>query len=595
MGKRDSTGSGDGHGASSAGSGGSRAGDEPANPSRRSFFKVSGIAAASGLAVGGAAGGVIGATIAGNASIEDEFAPLLPRHEPGFDHVVVLMYENRSFDNLLGWLYKDDELKPGQKFDGLHQGHYSNRAPDGTSVPAHVYTGSTDEVMGMPNPDPGEFYPHVNTQLFDRIDPPENADIRKNGMSSPFNAPNDQSKPTMSGFVSDYIVNFRDVTGREPTPAEYRIAMGGFSPEMLPVMSTLAKNFGVYDHWFASVPSQTFCNRSFLHANTSHGFVTNQEGGGYNKWLDASYAVTLFNRLEEKKIPWRVYYDEQQFASFTGILHAPAIQQYWKTNFRGMTQFHEDAQNGDLPAYSFIEPRMIFNHNDMHPPFGHLREGVVDGEETYDSALSDVRAGELLLAEVYLSIKNSASTSGSNAMNTVLLVTFDEHGGTFDHVPPPKTTTPSGKEESGEMGFGFDRLGCRVPAIVISAYTRAGTVINDTMQHSSVAATLNRLHGLSPLSRRDATANNLFNAVNLTRPRQPALWPDVHPAYVPPNPESVPAPQVQFKSRPLSPPAEGLLGLLLAKYEPGAPTPRTYEDAYTVLVKHSQGLFGVSD
>jgi phospholipase C len=569
--------------------------DRPADPSRRAFFKVSGIAAASGLAVGGAAGGLIGANFAGSA-VEEEFAPLTPRHEPGFDHVVVLMYENRSFDNLLGWLYRDDELRAGQKFDGLHQGSYSNRAPNGTKVEAHVYTGPTDTVMGQPNPDPGEFYPHVNTQLFDLIDPPGNADVRRNGLSEPFNAPRDQSHPAMSGFVSDYIVNFRDVKGgQEPTEEDYRVAMGGFSPEMLPVMSTLARNFAVYDHWFAAVPSQTFCNRSFFHANTSHGFVTNKEGGGYEKWLDASYAATIFNRLEEKKISWRVYYDEQQLASFTGILHAPAIQQYWKTNFRGMKQFHRDAAEGNLPAYAFIEPRMIFNHNDMHPPFGHLRESEVDGEPTYDSALSDVRAGEVLLAEVYNSIKNGASTSGSNAMNTVFLVTFDEHGGTYDHVPPPEVTTPSGKEEVGEMGFGFDRLGCRVPAIVISAYTRAGTVINEEMHHSSLGSTLNRLHGLSPLSRRDASANNLFNAVNLTKPRQPAFWPDVHPAFVPPNPESVPEPQVRFKSRPLSPPAEGLLGLLLAKYAPDTPQPRTYADAYEALVTHSQGLFGVDD
>jgi phospholipase C len=371
--------------------------------------------------------------------------------------------------------------------------------------------------------------------------------------------------------------------------------MGGFSPEMLPVFSSLARNFAVYDNWFAAVPSQTFCNRSFFHSSTSHGFVTNKEGDGYGKWLDAAAAPTIFNRLEEAGVSWRVYYDETQFVSFTGMLHAPTIEKYWKSNFRGMVQFREDVANGNLPAYSFIEPRMIFNHNDMHPPFGRLREGRVDGDETYNSALSDVRAGEALLASVYNTIKAGRSAAGSNAMNTALLVTFDEHGGTYDHVPPPTVTTPGGHVQPGEMGFGFDRLGCRVPAIMISAYTRAGTVINDEMNHSSLVSTLNRLHGLKPLNLRDDVANTLFNATNLEKPRQPALWPDVYPSFVPANPEAVPRPHEQYKSRPLSNPAEGMLGLLLAKYEPNRAAPLTYGDAYAVLVEHGQGLFGIRD
>ncbi len=562
-------------------------------PSRRGFLRAAGIAA-SGVAAGGIAGGFVGAKIATDND-EHGFAPLAARHEPGFDHVVVLMYENRSFDNLLGWLYKDGDLADGQVFNGLEEGAYSNLAPDGTKVEAHVYIGSTDEVMSHPNPDPGEFYPHVNTQLFNVIDPPSNADIAKNGMSAPFNKPPTDTRPTMSGFVADYIVNFRDVKkGKEPVEKDYRVAMGGFAPEMLPVMSTLAKSFAVYDAWFAGVPSQTFCNRSFFHASTSHGFVTNKEGGGYEKWLDAGFSETVFNRLEDAGISWRVYYDEDQFASFTGMLHAPAIERYWKTNFRGMKQFHQDAADGTLPAYSFIEPRMVFNHNDMHPPFGRLREGEVDGDDTYNSALSDVRAGEVLLHEVYTSIRNAESTEGSNAMNTVFLITFDEHGGTYDHVPPPAVTTPSGQEEQGEMGFTFDRLGLRVPAIVVSAYTRAGTVINDEMHHGSIISTLNRIHGLRPLTLRDDSANNIFNAVNLVKPRQPKLWPDTHPAFVPTNPESAPKPHEEHRSRPLSNPAEGLLGLLLSKYDPKAKVPETYGEAYDVLVKHGKGLFGVS-
>ncbi len=260
-----------------------------------------------------------------------------------------------------------------------------------------------------------------------------------------------------------------------------------------------------------------------------------------------------------------------------------------------MAQFHQDAATGNLPDYAFIEPRMVFNHNDMHPPH-RVPETNAAGDQFYESALSDARAAEVLIAEVYRSIKNGASQKGSNAMNTALVMTFDEHGGTYDHVPPPRATPPSGKPEPGEMGFTFDRLGLRVPTIVVSAYTRAGSVINDEMHHGSIVHTICQQHNLKPLTHRDDTAKGIFNAINLTKPRQPALWPDVYPSYVPPNPEAQP-PSLANKDlrRPLTSPGIGLLGMLLAKYEPNAPVPQNYADAYAALQKHGIGLFGVSD
>src|SRR5690349_8546967 len=125
--------------------------------SRRDFLKYGGIAAA-GLIVGGAVGAAAGLSLgerAGYREGAEDYGALAPRKEPGFDHVVVLMGENRSFDNLLGWLYTRDHLPTGQTFDGLAFGDYANVAPDGTRVAAHVYAGPTDTVMGAPNPDPG--------------------------------------------------------------------------------------------------------------------------------------------------------------------------------------------------------------------------------------------------------------------------------------------------------------------------------------------------------------------------------------------------------------------------------------------------------
>jgi len=562
--------------------------------SRRAFLASTIAAGIGGIGVGAAVGA--GITSAVDDTAETRFDALDPRSEPGFDHVVTVMFENRSFDNILGMLYTADEIEGGVVFDGLADKSFTNTAPDGRTATTHVYSGETDEIMRHPQPDPGEHYPHVNTQLFGVIDPPTNAELFAHEIAEPFNAPAPGQEPDMSGFLTDYIVNFRELKdGAEPVEEDYRVAMGGFSPEMLPVFSTIARGFAVFDRWFSGAPTQTFPNRTFFHASTSHGFVTNKNHGGYDKWIDAPAAPTVFNRLQDAGLSWRVYYDAQQMVSFTGVLHASVLQPFWKSNFRSMEQFHDDAAKGHLPAYSFIEPRMIFNHNDMHPPWGTLREGEFGGEKVYNSALSDVRAGEALLHSIYSSIRGSRNETGSNALNTALLITFDEHGGTFDHVPPPTAVPPTRQVVEGEMGFRFDRLGPRVPSILVSAYTDEQTVVHDQLHHGSLIATLNRLHGLAPLTRRDAEANTVFGAINRSSPRQPYTWPTTHPQFVPSNPESVPAPMHEHKHRPLSTPARGLLGLLLARFAPEVPVPETFGEAYEVLVAHGEGLFGTRD
>ena len=605
MARRDPGGDESGADAASRGTPRSRAerGPDADQSSRRDFLKLGGLATA-GLVVGGAVGAAAGATIGHQLGYREgslDLGAVPARAQPGFDHVVVIMGENRSFDNLLGWLYTPENLPDGETFDGLAFGEYANTAPGGERVRAHIYSGPTDEVMARPDPDPGEEFPHVNTQLFGTVDPAGNATSQVGDMGAPYNAPPAGTDPTMSGFVQDYWNNIERLRpGQPPTLEEASHIMGGFSPEQLPVLSTLARGFAVFDAWFAAVPSQTYCNRSFFHASTSHGFVTNKHGGGYDKWLDASATPTIFNRLEEAGIPWKVYFDEMQLVSLTGMMHAPVLQEHWRTGrFGHMSEFYADAAAGRLPAYAFIEPRMVYNHNDFHPPFGVFRESDVDGRPVLDSAVSDVRAGEKLVADVYEAIRRSSTADGSNALNTLLLITFDEHGGTYDHVPPPAATPPVADDAAGEMDFAFDRLGVRVPAIAVSAYTRAGTIIHDELHHAAVIATLTRLHGLRPLTRRDAEAGDLFSVVNLDTPRDPATWPAVQPMYVPPNPHEDDREDLahgKHKDKPLSPPGRGLLGLLLARYgPPGAPEPQTYAEAYDVLEAHGLGLFYPKD
>src|SRR3546814_10670022 len=178
---------------------------------------------------------------------------------------------------------------------------------------------------------------------------------------------------------------------------------------MLPVFSSLAKNFAVYDNWHCAVPSQTFCNRSFFHAGTSPGYVTNRHHGGYRKWLKKENAApTIFNRLNDAGVDWAIYFDDVTLISLTGFIHAPVLEPYFRTDhFRTMSRFRDDVASGSLPAYSFIEPRLLYDHNDMHPPVGALTETDADGEVIEGAAVSDVRAGEALLHAVYSAIRAS--------------------------------------------------------------------------------------------------------------------------------------------------------------------------------------------
>ncbi|MFJ6651214.1 alkaline phosphatase family protein [Microbacterium sp. NPDC091313] len=587
-------------------SGDDRRDDEaPRRQSRRSFLRFAGLGAAGLAATAGAAFGVsrISSSQAetpqpGDTSAPTPSASVPPRAAgPGFDHLVVVMFENRSFDNLLGWLYADEQPPRGQSFEGLRD-DLTNTASDGTVVAAHRYSGPTDEVMSSPRPDPGEEYPHVNTQLFGSVDPEANRHRKVKDMRAPFNAPPAGATADMSGFVQDYIDSVVADRKHDPTAEEYSVIMGAFDPSMLPVTSALARNFAVYDAWHCAVPSQTFCNRSFFHASTSHGYVTNGHHGGYDKWFgDENDAPTIFQRLEDAGLDWAIYYDDVSIVPLTGFIHAPSLEPYFATDhFRTMSRFWDDVAGGMLPAYAFVEPRLVYDHNDMHPPVGPMTETDDDGRIITGAAISDVRAGEALLHKIYSAVRSSAAPEGSNAMNTMLLVTFDEHGGTYDHVPPPAAVVPEGLPEKTEMDFAFDRLGVRVPAIAISAYTAKGHVIHDAMHHGSVISTLTHKYGLPPLNSRDATAPTIDNAVTLTTPRDPRDWPSTQPAYVPPNPESTRPFDVGAADRPLSPPGVGLVAMLIAKYgSPGEAIPQTYQEAYDALQRHGAGIFGAQN
>jgi len=385
----------------------------------------------------------------------------------GIEHVVVLMLENRSFDCMLGWLYRD---RPD--FDGLHGGESNPwHRPDGSIVNIGVWNDGTltPEAACIPDPDPGELFDDITMQIF--------------GLCP-------DGTPRMNGFVDNYMRQPPDAGPYDP-----RAVMHCFTPEQLPVSSMLARSFGVSDRWFASAPCQTWPNRLFVHTGRGGGEVNNDS-------LPLPFLLpTVFRRLEARGRSWKVFFhDFPQTAALTDIW--PRIP----THFRFFDpEFAIDAARGTLPCYSFIEPRYFTsrwrNHvpNDAHPPH-------------------NVAYAEQLIAAVYNALRGGPAWD-----RTLLIVTYDEHGGCYDHVPPPPATPP-GEAKSGT--FAFDRYGVRVPAIVVSPYVPAGSVLRPPadgppFDHASIIGTLGALFDLgTPLSPRVAAAPGLL-PVLLARPDNP--------------------------------------------------------------------------
>jgi phospholipase C len=451
------------------------------------------------------------------------------------------MFENRSFDNLLGRLYEPGEVP---SFEGVIGKDLTNPIPDwaadrGNGSP-YVHYGVAAG-MNTPSPDPGEEYQHVNTQIFGIIDPAANRAVLAGKMVAPYNAPPDpRQRPSMDGFVTDYISSFTAEMGRPPRYEEYAQIMTGYAPDQLPVVSALARGFATFDHWFCEVPSQTFANRSFFHAASSSGFVNNMSPP--EAFPLRNTAETIFERLDARGLTWRVYCDPPSHLSLTGVIHAPRLWPHFATRFVSTDQFLEDCAGGNLPAYSFIEPNLLYGHNDMHPAFDALFPGSpIDPP-------SSLLGGEALLAKIYNAVRSSASDRGSNAWNTLLVVTFDEHGGTYDHVPPPLVLPPAPGGPQGQLGFGFGRSGLRVPAFAISAWIPEQSVVTAEYRNTSVIATLREHWQLGgALTRRDYAAAELSPVLSLAEPRDPDGWPEVKAPQVPLYTGEVPAPDAALR------------------------------------------------
>jgi phospholipase C len=436
-----------------------------------------------------------------------------------FEYVVVLMLENRSFDNVLGYLYQNG-VPPGKQFAGVVGNNLTNPDENGNPVPVSIETD-----FHQPYPDPGEEFDHITAQLFSNGSPTGTA----------------TDTPAMQGFVTDYFNVLTELSNWSGSAADQsKVIMQCFAPSSVPVLSALAQQFAVFDHWFCAVPSQTWCNRAFWHAATSWGWVNNPPAFGdapwnLDNWAVSSSGPTLFDLLETRfgVGSWHVYEDLP--VGLTKLVHWGDLKdkdgenyfRYFEGGRPFFTNFFVDCAAGNLPKYSFVEPHFInffedvMWHDDMHP-------SSFDSTLYSDGGPGSVLLGDQIVWKVYQAIRNSQSAGGNNWQNTLLIITFDEHGGCFDHVPPPSATPPDSSgfnSGQGQEGFAFDRLGVRVPMVMVSAYIAPNTIVNSPMHHCSFLQTLQQKWGLTSLGPRQDTAPP-FTEVFTSTLHDISTWPD---------------------------------------------------------------------
>jgi phospholipase C len=402
---------------------------------------------------------------------------------PQVNNVVVVMFENRSFDNICGGLYDGSQQPslylPGdsqRRFDGLDPTLWnpSNAAyfSGQPAIKIPVARGCADYTV--PNPDPEETFDNVTYQLY--------------GPQGPTSAP----KWPMQGFVVNYE-NAASSTANQ--------IMETYRSSQVPVISALAQNYAVSDAWFCSVPSQTLPNRSFVHAGTSNGNVDNGDPANPFDWD----IPCIFNVLHSIGASWAVYSDAILTPSLTRTFFPKLWDPLLEDHFKGFGAFQAACANNSLPQYSFIEPMFLLDPNDEHPPH-------------------DISKGEQFLYQIWEAV--SASPGWNNIL---LIVTYDEHGGCYDHVLPPwGSVPPDAISKPGKKGFSFDRFGVRVPTVLVSPFIQSGTVFRSNTavpyDHTSILATLRDWIGIPDdrmlRSGRVAAAPNLAQVLTLAEARR---------------------------------------------------------------------------
>lgn len=420
--------------------------------------------------------------------------------EPRIQHVFVLYLENRAFDHILGFsgIFQgiDPSGQPTTFNDGFAPGGMTNNVDPRThlalptSSPAEYYLSGID-------PDPGHEFTPTMTCLCGQA-----------GQQTYNSATGTYPPIDNSGFVYNYNSNS---STQDPTRV-----MHCFDRSQLRIINQLARDFAVCDQWFSSMPGPTEPNRLFAMAASSGGL----DDSPTMEWLQIAVATgfdgyefehgNVFDLLDAHCVSWRIFAGDDFPFSF--ILKGANVNRLLG-RFRDFDDFASAVNDADFgDSFIFIEPKYGSHDFDIGGP----------GDFTCGSSmhpLDDVTAGEQLIKSVYETIRNSPHWE-----NSMLIVTFDEHGGFYDHVHPG-TAVPPGDIETAtynQNGFRFNRLGVRVPALVISPFTPAGTIDHTVYDHSSMLATLERIFNLGNMTNRDKAASDLLGLLSLPTPRTDA-------------------------------------------------------------------------
>jgi len=457
---------------------------------------------------------------------------LLPR----IKHIVVLMMENHSYDNYLGMLQGRGEGFPLGP-DG--EPEIFNPAAGGGSVRAH----------------------HMSVTV-----------QRPQVPSQSWHASHHQwDEGKCDGFVTSTQVVVPAGGSVDPRLCQgsgAAVGMGYWSGDDLPFYYGLARTFPLADHWFGSCLGPTFPNRRFLIAGTAHGLI---DDASYDL-LDYPPAGTIFDMLSRHGISWANYHPVpagrsrfgryvrhkrrmtrrrllsagrpfpavtkgvQKDIQFTADIFPIGIGRYMR-HVHSTDQFFADADNGTLPAFSIVDP---------------------DFDVYSEENPQDIRKGESFAAEVINRVMH-----GNGWPGTLLIWVYDEHGGYYDHVPPPAAIPPDdveGRSLTGSPGGPravlrtvfpgkvrndenldegprrYDRYGFRVPAVLVSPYARPDYVCGEVLDHTSVLKLVEEKWNLPPLTARDAAAVAPLGALDLTGP----------PAFL--EPPSLPEPALKWNS-----------------------------------------------
>ena len=399
---------------------------------------------------------------------------------PEIDHVFVLMLENRSFDHMFAL----------SGIPGIHAATAADiNQYDGKDYP---FQGGAPDILPS---DPLHDFCDVLDQVC--------------GAGSDCSAVTPYPPRTNSGFVANYATTKvkRGLLGSKPLPAADRgLVMRGIdSARQAPALDTLARAYALCDGWYASLPGPTWPNRFFVHGASSDGEADAPSAGDIFKWESFSgfrYPHgSIYDRLRDAGYAYRLYGDKRGPLSGR-IPQVAAIKGIDYFDVRDLDDFAGDLAGPYTARYTFIEPA-----------YGDIVSGSYRGGSS-QHPMDGLAGGDDLVARVYNAIRQSPLWE-----NSLLIITYDEHGGFYDSGIPPQAAPPpndgSGAPQNPQ-GFDFSVYGVRVPAVVVSPWIARGGVDHSLYDHSSVLATVERLFGLDPLTDRDAQAADVLHLLTGT-------------------------------------------------------------------------------